>query len=219
MKLITSLVAVFGTSIIRAPERAFHSAVFLRSSAGGPHTGHPRGAGASGSGPARRTRAAGRSRPPAHCRSAAFPRRRRTARWLPPGRRRTARTRFPPRRRPKVPLPVEGRTSLDVLSPVAVLRRVVGHPVENHVEAVAVRRLHEVLEVLHGAEVRVHRVVILDRVRTAQGALPVLLTDHLHRHQPEDHSTKGFEPREVILGRTEGALLGELQGVDPVSYT
>ena len=120
----------------------------------------------------------------------------------------------PPRRRPEVALPVP-RIPLRMLGhQVAVPRRVVGHPVQDDVQAVLVRGPDEVLQVIQRAQLGLDRVVVLDRVGTAQRALAVLLADHLNRHQPQDDGAEFLQPRQVGLGGPEGAFRGELAGVD-----
>ncbi len=92
--------------------------------------------------------------------------------------------------------------------------RVVGHPVQDDVQTQLVGGLHEVLQVVQRAELRVDAVVVLDGVGAAQAALAVPLADGMDRHQPEDVHTQFFEPRQVRLGGPKRALRRELPRVD-----
>jgi hypothetical protein len=68
----------------------------------------------------------------------------------------------------------------------------VGDPVEDHVHALAVGGIDEGLEVGLGAELRVHAVIVADRIRAAERALAVLHADRVDRHQPQDIDADSF---------------------------
>jgi len=62
----------------------------------------------------------------------------------------------------------------------------VRHPIEDDLETLTVRRIHDRLEVRECPELRVDRGVVGNRVVAAKFALSVLHPDGLHRHEPQD---------------------------------
>ena len=122
----------------------------------------------------------------------------------------------PPGGGPEAPGPVT-RVELRVrVHEHVVPRGVVAHPVKDHPHAEVVRGGDEVLQVLDGPEVRVHREVVLHGVRAAQRALAVDLPDRVHRHQPDDVGAEVLDPGQVRLRGTERALGRQLTLVELV---
>ena len=76
-----------------------------------------------------------------------------------------------------------------VLCPLAVRRRMVSHPVEDHFKALLVGSGEEMLEVRARTELGVDSAVVDDRVITAQRSLTGDLTDRLARHDPDNVDT------------------------------
>ena len=100
----------------------------------------------------------------------------------------------------------------------AVPGRVVGHDVEDHLEASGVGLAHQPLQVIRRPVVRVERVEVPDGVRAAVGALPLLQADRMDRHEP-DH--RGAEvPHVIEAGGHAGEVApgGEGSGEDLVDH-
>ena len=90
----------------------------------------------------------------------------------------------------------------------------VGHPVEDHLEAQLVGLGEEVLEVSHGAELGVDLLVVGNGIVGAQGALALNRSDLIHRHQPEDVDTEFFQARQLGGHAVERGFRRELADVD-----
>ena len=91
---------------------------------------------------------------------------------------------------------------------------VVGHPVEHDLHPKRVGLLHEGVEVFERAELRIDRAVVLDGVVGAEGALAAEFADRIDRHQPDNVHSQLAQAGEVSRGGAEGALRGELAGVE-----
>ncbi len=94
---------------------------------------------------------------------------------------------------------------------------VVGHPVEDELEAQRMRLRHQALEVGHGAKLGVDCGVVADGVVAAQPALAVHLPDGLDGHQPQDVHAHLAQPRQVGskgVERAFGRVLADVDFVD-----
>ena len=101
-----------------------------------------------------------------------------------------------------------------VLGPFAVRRRVVGYPVEDHLEPLLVGGSQEMLEVGTCTELGVDGAVVDDRVITAERTLAGDLTDRLTRHHPDDVDTVATQLRQERFGGLERTFRRSLTCVE-----
>ncbi len=103
--------------------------------------------------------------------------------------------------------------------PRMIWRGVVGHPVDDDLEPKVVHRLHKMVEILKGSELRIDVAVVLDGVVGTKGSLAALLSDRIDRHQPDHIHAQLLELREFLLGCRECALSGRLSGVQLIDHS
>ena len=115
-----------------------------------------------------------------------------------------------------------------VLRPNAIKRAVVGHPVQNHTHAQVMGRGRQCTQIIVGAVIWIHRVVILDAVRASQrtasglddvivlvfSAFAVHLSNRVNRHQPQNVHPEVFQSGQVWDERLDRALWRVLTQVD-----
>ncbi len=104
-----------------------------------------------------------------------------------------------------------------ILANHVVPRRMVAHPVKDHMQAEPVRRGDELLEVGHGAQFGIDGEIIVDRVRATQLALAMLLADRVNRHQPDNGRAQLLEARQLALGCAQRAFRRKLARIDLVN--
>ena len=102
--------------------------------------------------------------------------------------------------------------------PRMIRRGVVGHPVDDDLEAKVVGRADKVVEILQGAELRVDVAIVLDGVVGAESSLAAFLADRIDRHQPDNVHPKFLKFRKFPLGRGEGTFGGRLTGVQFIDH-
>ena len=102
--------------------------------------------------------------------------------------------------------------------PHIVRGRLVGHPVQDDLEAQLVGRGEEVFEILHRPEFRIHFLVVGDGIVGAEGALAALGADLVHRHEPEDVHPEVLQAGQLGLDAGEGPLRGELADIHLVHH-
>ena len=100
-----------------------------------------------------------------------------------------------------------------VLGPLAVRRRMVGYPVEDHLEAHLVCLCQEMLEIGTCTELRIDGAVVDDGIVTAERTLTGNLADRLTRHHPDDVNTVLAQGRQQLLGSPERTFRRCLTGV------
>ena len=77
--------------------------------------------------------------------------------------------------------------------------------------------VQKMLEVFHGAEFRVHLLVVGDCVVGAKGSFSALGANLIHWHKPKDVHAKVLQAGKLGLNACEGSLRGELADVDLVN--
>ena len=97
--------------------------------------------------------------------------------------------------------------------PGMVAARMVGHPVENYLEALFVGNVQEVVEVLQCAELGVHGTIILDGVIAAERAFAAFHSNRMDGHQPKDVDAQFGKPVKLRLDGGKGSFRGELAHV------
>ena len=95
---------------------------------------------------------------------------------------------------------------------------VVIHHVDDALHAVGVDVVHQALEVLQGAEFRIHRPVIPDGVGAAQLALPGLLSQRMDGQQPDDIRSQGLNPVQILPNALKGTLTAVIADVYRVKH-
>ena len=91
---------------------------------------------------------------------------------------------------------------------------VIGHPVEDHFEALGVGGADEVAEIVQVAEFGVHRQIVADGIRAAERALAELLADRVDRHDPQHIDAHPAQARQMRFECAECALRRVLANVD-----
>ena len=102
--------------------------------------------------------------------------------------------------------------------PGMVAAGVVGHPVEDHLEAFFMSGRQEVVEIFQRTEFRIDGAIVLHGIIAAERPLASLDADRMDRHQPEDVDTQFRKAVELRLDGREGAFRRELTHVDLVDH-
>ena len=76
----------------------------------------------------------------------------------------------------------------------------------------------KLLEILHGAELRIHFLVVRNGIIGAQRTLPSFGADFVHGHEPEHVHTQVLEAGKLGLHPLEGPLRGELADVHFIDH-
>ena len=98
--------------------------------------------------------------------------------------------------------------------PYIVRGGLVGNPVKDYLESACMGGVQKMLEVFHGAEFRVHLLVVGDCVVGAKGSFSALGANLIHWHKPKDIHAKVLQAGKLGLNACEGSLRGELADVD-----
>ena len=101
--------------------------------------------------------------------------------------------------------------------PPRIARSVVGHPVHEHLHAEAVRFGHEVVEIVHRAQLGIDGAVVADRIVGAERALAVLLPDRVDGHEPhgiDAQIAQEFQPRGGGAQRAFGRELAHVHFIE-----
>ena len=88
--------------------------------------------------------------------------------------------------------------------------RMIGDPIQNHMEPQFMGRRDESLHVLHRTEFRVDGAIIPNGIGASQCSKACLDSDRMDRHQPDDVYTKALEARQIPGSGNECPFLGEL---------
>ena len=102
-------------------------------------------------------------------------------------------------------------------NPAGVARRMVGHPVQQHLHAQAVRLGHEGVEIGHRPHLGVDGAVVANRIVGAQRALAPLDADGIDGHEPygiDAHVAQHRQPRGCGPKRPFGGELADVHFVD-----
>ena len=94
----------------------------------------------------------------------------------------------------------------------------VGHPVENHLETSLVGGIEERLEIFHGTELGIDRLVVGNGIIGTEGALAALNADLVHRHKPEHVHAEFLQAGKLGLHSLERSLGRELTDIHFVKH-
>ena len=102
--------------------------------------------------------------------------------------------------------------------PPRIPRRVVGHPVQQHLQSQPVRLRNKGIEIGQRPQLRIHRTVVPDRIVGPQRPLARLDSDRTDRHQPHGINTQLLEKRQLRSCRTERPLRRQLTHVHLINH-
>ena len=105
-----------------------------------------------------------------------------------------------------------------VLPQPGVRRGMVVDDINHALHAVRMNGIHQGPEVVHGAEFRIDSPVVPDRIGTAQGSLPVQLTERMNRHEPDDVRPKIPDAVQILLHLSKRAFLAVIADKNTVHH-
>ncbi len=102
--------------------------------------------------------------------------------------------------------------------PTGVARRVVGHPVEQHLHAETVGLGDEGVEIGHRAQLGIDRAVVADRIVGSERTLALQLADGIDGHEPHGVDAHVAQKRQFFHRGAEGSLRRELPHVHFIKH-